>query len=129
MMVWSRVKVTSAPPAAAMSKSVSHISNAPSSGSPSARKNSAYRQRFLPTRLKFYSCRRCHGNATSDQLVPLWHKADVPVLILNVRSARCRRENLDAKISRSTQNRSVGWDGIDQNLCPEKTGHKSDEIR
>jgi hypothetical protein len=41
MMVWSRVKVTSPVPAAAMSKSVSHISSAPSSGSPSARKNSA----------------------------------------------------------------------------------------
>src|SRR6266540_4075882 len=38
MIVWSRVKLTSPPPAAAMSKSVSHISSAPSSGSPSARK-------------------------------------------------------------------------------------------
>jgi hypothetical protein len=44
MMVWSRVKVTSPLPAAAISKSVSHISSAPSSGSPSARKNSANRQ-------------------------------------------------------------------------------------
>src|SRR5215467_8825785 len=38
-------------------------------------------------------------------------------------------ENFDAKISRSTNNSSVAWDGIDPNLCPEKTGHKSDEIR
>src|SRR5262249_21302951 len=38
-------------------------------------------------------------------------------------------ENFDAKISRSTNNRCVAWDGVDPNLCPEKTGHKSDEIR
>src|SRR6516164_9623473 len=49
MIVWSRVKVTSPLPAAAaaISKSVSHISSAPSSGSPSARKNSAKRQCFI----------------------------------------------------------------------------------
>src|SRR5262245_24983111 len=29
-------------------------------------------------------------------------------------------ESFDAKISRSTNNRSVAWDGIDPNRCPEK---------
>src|SRR5262249_32644280 len=37
--------------------------------------------------------------------------------------------NLDAKMSRSTNDRSVAWDGIDPNLCPERTGHKSYEVR
>src|SRR5262245_35387171 len=41
----------------------------------------------------------------------------------------CRRGGVDAKISRSTNDRSVAWDGIDPNLCPERTGHKSDEVR
>jgi len=40
MMVWARSRPTARPPIAAMSKSASHISSAPSSGSPSARKNS-----------------------------------------------------------------------------------------
>ena len=55
MMVCSRERVTAPPPVATMSKSVSQISSAPSSGSPSARKNSANGHRvtsmFITSRL------------------------------------------------------------------------------
>jgi hypothetical protein len=44
MMVWARVNSTLPSPAAAISTSVSQTRSAPSSGSPSARKNSAKRQ-------------------------------------------------------------------------------------
>src|SRR5262245_35482188 len=44
-------------------------------------------------------------------------------------AGRARYENFDGKIFRSPDDRSVAWDGIDPNLCLEKTGHRSDEIR
>src|SRR5262249_17580774 len=58
MMVCSRLKLTSPPPAAAMSKSASHTSSAPSSGSPSARKNSAKRQWVMSNSSASLSWRR-----------------------------------------------------------------------
>src|SRR5262249_14258372 len=54
---------------------------------------------------------------------------DFPMLLNGVPGTNCDTDRtraireLDAKIFRSPDDRSVAWDGIDSNLCLEKTGH------
>src|SRR6266852_5841898 len=77
MIVCARSRLTSPSPTDAMSKSVSQISSAPSSGSPSARKNSAKRQRVTSMSNASLSWRRMLTSTSLPETSPktLWMAA------------------------------------------------------